>query len=56
MDLPARRAELSVSLGNALINLRQAERDLTEAQDAEQRVRGAITLIDELLAEPEEES
>ena len=49
MDLLARRAELVVSLGNALINLRQAERDLADARNAEQRVRGAITLIDELL-------
>lgn len=55
MDLQARRAELSASLGNALINLRQAERDLEEARSAEQRVRGAIALIDELLAVKENE-
>jgi hypothetical protein len=51
MDLAVRRAELVVSLGNAVVNLRQAERDVAEARDAEQRVRGAIALLDELAIE-----
>ncbi len=51
MDLAERQAGLQVSLGNAVLNVRQAERDLAEAQGDEERVRGALMLIGELIAE-----
>ena len=54
-DLLQRREELKASLANATLNLAQAKRDLADARDAEQRVRGAITLIDEFLAPDLEE-
>ncbi len=51
MDLTGRQASLETSLGNAALNVRQAERDLAEAQADEERVRGALLLLGELLAE-----
>ncbi len=46
-----RREELGRSLGNAALNRQHAERDLDDAPDAEQRVRGAIPPVDELIEE-----
>lgn len=51
MDLTERQANLEASLGNAALNVRQAERDLAAAQTDEERVRGALMLLNELLAE-----
>ena len=51
MDLVERKANLAASLGNASLNVRQAERELGDAQAAEERVRGALVLVDELIAE-----
>lgn len=51
MDLVERKANLEASLGNASLNVRQAERELDNAQVTEERVRGALVLVDELIAE-----
>lgn len=51
MELVDRKANLQVSLGNAVLNVQQAERDLADAQADEERVRGALMLIDELIVE-----
>ena len=51
MDLVERKANLEASLGNAALNVRQAERELGDAQAAEERVRGALVLLDELIRE-----
>ncbi len=51
MDLTERQTNLQVSLGNAALNVRQAERELGEAQADEERVRGALMLVNELITE-----
>lgn len=51
MDLVDRQANLQASLGNAALNVRQAERELANAHADEERVRGALVLIDELIME-----
>lgn len=51
MDLVERQAALQASLGNAVLNVRQAERDLVDAQADEERVRGALMLLGELMME-----
>ena len=51
MDLVERKANLHASLGNASLNVRQAERELGDAQVTEERVRGALVLVDELIME-----
>ncbi len=51
MNLVERQANLEASLGNAALNVRQAERDLADAQADEERVRGALMLVNELIAE-----
>lgn len=51
MDLAERQSNLQASLGNAALNVRQAERELADARADEERVRGALILIGELLAE-----
>lgn len=51
-DLLRRREELRDSLANATLNRVHAESDLKEACEAEQRVRGALTLIEEFLPPP----
>ena len=51
MDLVERQAALQASLGNAALNVRQAERDLVDAQADEERVRGALLLLGELMME-----
>ncbi len=51
MNLVERQANLEASLGNAALNVQQAERELADAQADEERVRGALMLINELIAE-----
>ncbi len=51
MDLVERQSVLQASLGNAVLNVRQAERDLADAQADEERVRGALMLLGELITE-----
>ncbi len=51
MKLVERQANLEASLGNAALNVRQAERELGDAQADEERVRGALMLLNEMIAE-----
>ncbi len=51
MNLVERQANLQASLGNAALNVQQAKRDLADAQADEDRVRGALMLLNEMIAE-----
>ncbi len=51
MDLSERQTNLQTSLGNAVLNVRQAERELADARAVEEQVRGALILLDELITE-----
>ncbi len=51
MNLVERQANLQASLGNAALNVQQAEHDLADAQADEERVRGALMLLNELIME-----
>jgi len=51
MDLVERQTSLQTSLGNAVLNVRQAERELVDAKAVEERVRGALLLLEELIVE-----
>ncbi len=51
MELVERQANLQASLGNAALNVQQAKRDLADAQADEERVRGALMLLVEMIAE-----